>query len=305
VPLEDVPLSELPDFARLAEELGYTDAWSMEVNGLDGFTPLAAVAAVTGLRVGTAIIPVFIRPPGLLAMHAAAMAELAPGRFVLGIGSSTPVVVEQWLGVPFAQPLTRTRETAVAVRALLAGERHGNMRLARPPAEPPAIYLAALGPKMLQSAGELADGVIFFLAGPRIIPDLLRQVGRELDSVARLVVIRGGSEEAVVAARRALTTYALVPFYARSLERQGFGEEVKAIQERWQAGDRAGAVGQVSGAMVAELLLVGEVDRIAEGLAAYRRAGLRTPVLAFSPVGPDPASRRAEVDLLLRELAGS
>jgi len=91
VPLEDVPLSELPDFARLAEELGYTDAWSMEVNGLDGFTPLAAVAAVTGLRVGTAIIPVFIRPPGLLAMHAAAMAELAPGRFVLGIGSSTPV----------------------------------------------------------------------------------------------------------------------------------------------------------------------------------------------------------------------
>jgi len=65
-----------------------------------------------------------------------------------------------------------------------------------------------------------------------------------------------------------------VPFYARSLERQGFGEEVKAIQERWQAGDRAGAVGQVSGAMVAELLLVGEVDRIAEGLAAYRRAAV-------------------------------
>lgn len=117
------PLSELPAFARFVEELGYTDIWSLESNALDGFTPLAAVAAVTErVRLGTAMIPAWTRPAGLLAMHAAAMAELAPGRFMLGVGSSTEVVVRQWLDVPFSRPLGRTREAVRAVRSLLGGQ---------------------------------------------------------------------------------------------------------------------------------------------------------------------------------------
>lgn len=304
VPLE-LPLSELPAMARRAEKLGYTDAWSLESNGLDGFTPLTAVAAVTQtMRLGTAIIPAWTRPAGLLAMHAAALAELAPGRFVLGIGSSTPVIVEQWLGIPFSRPLSRTREAALAVRGLLAGERVAGMRLSRPPRDREVpIYIAALGPKMLRAAGEVGSGVIFFLVGPRLMPELLAEVGREVDSVARLIVIPGQGREAETAARRSILSYTLVPYYARSLTRQGFGEEVAAISSAWRSGDRAGAAGQVSEAMVRELLLTGGPDQVLERLEDYRRAGLQTPVLAFGGVGHGEPVDRTELAHIIEALS--
>jgi len=156
------------------------------------------------------------------------MAELAPGCFVLGLGSSTEVVVQQWFDVPFSRPLPRTREAALAVRALLSGQRVRAMKLRRAPRARLPIYIAALGPKMLRLAGEVGDGVVFFLCGPRIIPELLAEVGSDVDSVA-LVVLPGLSAEVRLAARRIIATYALVPFYARSLARQGFEDEVAAV----------------------------------------------------------------------------
>lgn len=282
LPAEGLPLAELPALARRAEELGYTDAWSFEVNGYDAFSPLAAAAAVTqSMRLGTAIVPVYTRPPGLIAMEASALAALAPGRFVLGLGASTPTVVETWLGVPFQRPLTRTTATVRAVKALLAGEKVDGMRLAAPPSPPPPIFMAALGEKMLKAAGELADGVCFFMCGPGVIGKLLERTGRRLDSVERLIVLPGG-EEAMSAARRFLVTYALVPFYARVMKEQGFSEEVDAIRARWQAGDRAAAPGQVSDAMVDELVLTGSADHIRERLDAYDRAGLGTAALSVA-----------------------
>jgi len=286
IPLEQGRLEDLPALVREAEEFGFTDAWSMEVNRYDAFSPLAAAAAVTGsLRLGTAIAPALTRPAGLIAMEAAGLAALAPGRFVLGLGSSTQVVVESWLGVAFQPPLQQVREVALAVRRLLSGERLGNLRLASPPEQPVPIYLAALGDRMLRLAGELAEGVIFFLAGPRIIPRLLEGVGRPLDSVARIPVLLGEPTETAATARRLLVAYALVPYYARLLERQGFAEEVQAIAELWQAGDRAAAPGQVSDSMLAELVLRGDVEQVAEGVGRYRAAGLGTPALAFAGGG--------------------
>src|SRR5437763_9634121 len=297
LPAEGLPLAELPPLARRAEALGYTDAWSFEVNGYDAFSPLAAAAAVTDeMRLGTAIVPVYTRPAGLIAMQAATLAGLAPGRFVLGLGASTPTVVESWLGVPFKLPLTRTRATLVAVRALLRGEKVGGMRLAVPPSPPPPIFMAALGERMLQAAGEVADGVCFYMCGPRIIPKLLARTGRAMDSVARLIVLPGG-EDAMNAARRLIVTYTLVPFYARVMAEQGFAEELQAIHSRWQAGDRASAPGQVSEAMVDELVLAGSTDHIRERLEAYSESGLGTAALAVAGAG------RPALERLLEELA--
>jgi len=295
---DDRPLAEVPELARRVEALGYTDCWSFENAVLDAFTPLAAAAAVTeGLRFGTAIVPVFTRPVGIIAMHAAGMAELAPGRFVLGLGSSTRVVVETWLGVPFGRPLTRTVETVGAVRALLDGEKVGGLRLQRRPAERVPIFMAALGPKMLAAAGELADGLCFFMAGPRVIPQLLAAAGGKLDSMARLPTFAYDSAvDEQAAARRHIVAYALVPYYAALMDRQGFGEEVTGIARSWAAGDRAGAPDQVSQAMLDELTLVGGADRIRERIEAYRAAGLGCPVIAASGPG---------ADRLLRELAGA
>jgi alkanesulfonate monooxygenase SsuD/methylene tetrahydromethanopterin reductase-like flavin-dependent oxidoreductase (luciferase family) len=240
------------------------------------------------------IVPVFTRPAGLIAMHAAAMADLAPGRFVLGLGSSTPTVVETWLGVPFSRPVSKVRDTAVDVRKLLQGERVGALRLGAPPVEVP-IFIAALGDRMLKLAGEVGDGVAFFMVGPRIIPELLAKIGRPIDSVARIVVLPGDPKAAAAVARGLITTYALVPYYARLLVRQGFGEEVQAVGERWAAGNRDGARAQVSDAMVRELVVTGDSDAIAEGIDAYWRAGLGTPVLSIS------GRPGAELEELLKE----
>ncbi len=301
IPTGAHPLSEVPALARRAEELGWTDGWSYEVNAFDGFTPLAAAAAGTErMRLGVAIAPAFFRPPGLLAMHAAAMAELARGRFVLGLGSSTPTVVEQWMGIPFAKPRTRTVDTLRAVRALLAGEKVGGMRIAQPPAEPVPIWMAALGGRMLEAAAAEADGLCLFMTGPRYIRSLYEGAGRGLDSMCRITVIPGEHQAARAAARRHIVAYAIVPFYARAMAGQGFAEEVEAINARWAAGDRAAAPGQVSEAMLDELVLTGDAEDIAEGVEAYRDAGLGCPVLAISAAG---GGGPAQFDRLLEELA--
>jgi hypothetical protein len=134
------------------------------------------------------------------------------------------------------------------------------------------------------------------MCGPRVIPKLLDRTGRAMDSVERLMVIPGGAE-AVVAARRLIVTYALVPYYARVMGVQGFGEEVEAIRSRWQSGDRGGAAKEVSDAMVAELVLAGPAERIRDRLDAYRDAGLGAAALSVAGVG------LAELRSLLKQLA--
>lgn len=280
VPADGV--GDLTALARRAEERGWSDLWSMESRDLDAFTPLAAAAGVTErLRLGTAIVAAFLRPPGVTAMQAAGVAALAPGRFALGLGASTKVVVEQWHGVPFPErPVSALAERAEQIVQLLRGEKVGGLRLGIPPSEPVPLYLAALGPRALALTGEIADGVVLFLVGPGRLPEVLRQVGEGKDSVARIFAFPDNGTDVHARARRLIVPYTLVPYYARSLTSQGFGEEVAAIGEAWRSGDRERAVALVSDAMVRELTLTGSEDEIADGIQAYRRAGLGTPVVA-------------------------
>src|SRR5579859_3268870 len=168
IPYSDLPLAAHEAPLREAAAAGYTDFWSAEASGSDGFTPLALAACwVPDVTLGIAIIPAFTRGPALTAMSAAALAEAAPGRFVLGIGTSSPAVVESWNGIPFEQPVQRTKDLLRFLRSALAGEkiteeyatfRINGFRMDRVPDQPPPIYLAALRPGMLRYAGAQADG---------------------------------------------------------------------------------------------------------------------------------------------------
>jgi probable F420-dependent oxidoreductase len=154
-----MPLPDQREIVAALPDLGYTDAWSAEMNGSDAFTPLALVAHwSTRLRLGTAIAGIYTRGPALLAMNAATLATLAPGRFVLGIGVSSAVIVEQWNGIPLAKPYQRSRDTLRFLRAALAGEKVTEeyetfsvrgFRLEQAPEPPPALALAALRPGMV------------------------------------------------------------------------------------------------------------------------------------------------------------
>ena len=291
------------ELCAAAEELGYTDVWSAEVGGADGLSPLAAAALVTErMRLGTAILPVYTRPPALLAMSAATLQDLSGGRFVLGLGTSSSIIVESWMGARFEHPLARVRDYVDVIRAALAGEKvsHAELsmkgfRLQHPVADPPPIYIAALGPAMCRLAGEVADGVIFFLKSPHGVEQAMGWVnegatraGRDasqLDVVIRLPVFVDADSD--VEAKKMVVMYGMVDVYNRSLVAQGFEDEAKAIATAWGAGDRAGAVGAVSDRMANELAAIGDADACKQRVEEFRSAGVTTPVLL--PVAPrDP-----------------
>src|SRR6201747_2049610 len=138
LPLPGITLADHREHVELAEASGYTDLWTGETAGADGFTPLALAAAWTErMRLGTGIVNPFTRGIPVLAQHAAALQDASGGRFVLGLGSSSNVIVERWNQVPFTKPLTRVREAVEALRPILAGERGpGGFKLETAPAHP-------------------------------------------------------------------------------------------------------------------------------------------------------------------------
>lgn len=324
LPLEGLGVAEtLIPMARLAEESGYTDIWTAEVSGVDGFTPLGAIAASTErLRLGTAIVPAFTRPPALLAMSAAAVQAISGGRFILGIGTSTSIIVGRWMGVPFEKPLVRMRETLTFLRDALEGKKVSfegetvasqGFRLTTDPGSPVPLYIAGLGPKMLRLAGEMADGVILFLFTPEGARAAIDQVtkaaadaGRnpsDIDVVARIPVAMGEDEEVLrFMLRRLTTTYAMVDVYNASLTRQGFGEEAGVIAKKWTEGDRDAAAEAVTDEMLQSLYIFGDLDRCKARLEEFRQAGIKTPVVLPISVAGDPAERLQRLENSVKSL---
>src|SRR3954463_13374977 len=160
VPLPTLQLSAHRQLVERAEAAGYTDLWSGETQGPDGFTPLALAATWTErARLGTGVVGVFTRGPALLAQQAAALADASGGRFALGIGASSDRIVKGWNQMPFSKPLTMVSDTLEFVRVALSGERTSTgFKLEQPPAERVPIVLAALRGKMLRLAVDKADG---------------------------------------------------------------------------------------------------------------------------------------------------
>lgn len=287
---------------RLVAELpalGYTDAWTAEVNGSDGFTPLALAADwAPELRLGTAIVPVSTRGPGLLAMSAATLADLAPERFVLGIGSSSPVIVEWWNAGEFAKPYARTRDTLRFLRAALAGEKVTEayetfevkgFRLDRAPRIPPRIVLAALRPRMLRLAAQEADGAITNWLSPDDVRQVRAEIGPDVELIARLFVCVSEDVERVrQVGRRMLASYLTVPVYAAFHEWLGRGETLRPMLDAWAAGDRKAALKAIPDELVDALIVHGDADACRARIERYVANGLSTPILAPFTVDDTP-----------------
>jgi probable F420-dependent oxidoreductase len=285
IPFTGVPLHELGPLVRRVEAAGYDSVWSAESIDFDGFTPLALAAAHSErIRLATGIVNVFTRGPALLAQTAAALADASNGRFVLGLGASSNVIVEHWNGIPFRRPLARVEETVAYLRSVLAGERGaGGFRLASPPAEPVPIVLAALRDRMLALAARAADGAFTnFLPLSRVtqVVDAFASPQKEL--ACRFFSISGPDEEAVATAKRVFVAYATVPVYTEFFRWLGFGAGVGPIVEAWTGGDRKRAVELVPEPLVREIFLLGPVEAQRERLAEFGRAGISTAVLHLS-----------------------
>jgi probable F420-dependent oxidoreductase len=289
---------------RLSElaDLGYTDIWSAEVDGADGLTPLALAAAwEPRLRLGTAILPAFTRSPALMAQSAAAMADAAPGRFALGLGTSSNVIVEGWNGVPFAEPYKRVRDMVRFLREAFSGEKvtaHydsfdvSGFRLSIKPESAPPIFVAALREGMLRLAGREADGVIVNWLAPTDVPKLLDVVnkaagGAEREVVARIFVCPSDNVDVVRAnARFAIAAYMNVPVYAAYQEWLGRGEQLAGMWQAWKAGDRKAALAAIPDETVDELVVHGTPAACRARIDEYFAGGVTTTSLAILPLDP-------------------
>jgi probable F420-dependent oxidoreductase len=283
VPFTGIPLAEHGELYRRIEAAGYDDVWTSETAGHDGFTPLAVAAEHTErLRLATGVVNPFTRGPAVLAQHCAALADASRGRFVLGLGSSSNVIVERWNGVPFEKPLSRMRQAIEGLRPVLAGDRGpGGFKLETAPAHDVPIVVAALRGKMLGLAAELGDGAFtnfLPLSGTRQVADAFGAPDKEL--VCRFFCFPAPEDDALPAARRMLVAYATVPVYAAFFRWLGWEEKIDPMVAAWEDGDRKRAVELVPDDLVREVFVFGDADAQRERLQAFAGDGITTFVLA-------------------------
>ncbi len=326
---------DVVELVRGAERLGVDSVWVPEFWAADALTPLAYLAACTStMRLGTAIVQLGARTPAMLGMSAMSLQAMSGGRFILGVGTSGPQVMEGWHGVHFDGPVQRTRETIEIVRRICRGERleyrgryyempvpggHGRaLRTSAPTGEVP-IYVAALGPRNLEMTGELADGWLGTSFMPESAEAFLvhlragaERAGRKLSDLDLVVpVTLEFGEDVEEIAKRHARGYAFTfgamgspsqNFYLDAFTRQGFGDAARTVQRLWLEGRRDQAAGAVPVEIALRTNLLGTDGMVAERLAAYRAAGITT--LQVAVPGDSLAPRLASLERLLH-VAGS
>ena len=294
LPLAGVPLHAHREWLQEMVDIGYTDFWSSEANGHDGFTPLALAAAWTPeARLGIAIIPAFTRGPALMAQCVASLADAAPGRFVMGIGTSSNVIVENWNGIPFEKPYQQTRDMVRFLRKALAGEKvteefesftvkgfRSGVKLE----QQPKILIAALREGMLRLAGREGDGAILNWLSAEDVKQVVPHVhagGEGKEIVARIFVLPVEDRATALAiGRRAVAAYLNVPVYAAFHEWLGRGDQLAEMWKLWKEGDRNGALEAIPEQVVDDLIVNGSPEACREHIQRYVENGIHTPALA-------------------------
>ena len=304
---------ECVDLARRAErEWGYRHCWLAETSGPDSFTLGAALFEATeAMKIGTAIVPVYNRTPAVLAMSAATLGELSGGRFVLGLGSSSHAIIEEWNGVAFERPLAHVRESVELVRQALredktdyAGEvfRSRGFRLGNSERAAVPIYVAALRERMLELAGEVGDGLIVTLFPLSALPKMLAAHRRGAERSGRdaskdevvcrfMVCVTDDLPAARDTVRAVFGGYVATPVYNRFFAWCGFEAQAKGVADAFAQRDRAGVYAAMDDGMVDQITILGSAESCREQVAAFVEAGVTTPVL--SPLTRDAAGIEA------------
>ncbi|ACY18297.1 LLM class flavin-dependent oxidoreductase [Haliangium ochraceum] len=309
--------------AQLADELGYDSFWLPEAWGYEIFSLLTEMAGKTErIKLGTGIVNVFSRSPGLLAMHAATLDEISEGRFILGIGTSGKRVIEGFHGRAFRKPLTQLRDVIRVVRTLLGGGRLSGsgaelaeyrpfMLAMKPVRRQIPIYVAALKQKSITSIGELADGWIptfwpyaELVRGREWIAEGAAKAGRDPAEIACApfsIALPLGDAAASAKAREIIAFYVagMGEYYKELLTGFGYGDDCKRIEELYsERSTRAQAADAVSPAMIEALTISGDPKHCVEELRRRRSFGIDLPILNLPTDVPWPV-----MEMFLRAMA--
>jgi F420-dependent oxidoreductase-like protein len=322
------------ELVREAETAGFHSVWAAEAYGSDAATVLAWLAAQTErIRIGSSIFQMPGRSPAMTAMTAATLDQLSGGRMLLGIGTSGPQVAEGWHGQRFGKQLQRTREYVEILRQALARERltYSGETYQLPLPDGPGkalkltiapvqeripIYIASIGPKNTQLTGEIADGWLPIFLSPEHLGGSLelleegaaragRTIGDEFDIAPAVnVAIDDDVERARDQMRHFIALYVggmgsrKRNFYNALVQRYGFEEAARKIQDLYLEGKKDEAAAAVPAGLIDTITLVGPREKVRDRLEVYRDAGVGT--LIVSPVSFDTGERRR----MVRELAG-
>ncbi|HKI74145.1 MAG TPA: LLM class flavin-dependent oxidoreductase [Pseudomonadales bacterium] len=287
--------------AKWAEDEGYDDLWFADSSGIDALTTAAAVAMTTErCRIGTAIIPVYSRTPAVLASTAHVLNKLSKGRFILGLGSSSQTMMENWHGQKFEKPLTRVKETTVLVKQMLTGEKtdfngdtvssRGYRQLPLEPGSQP-VYMAALRGKMLEAAAEFSDGVILNLFPKDALPKMMEHIktgagraGKKVEDIEIVcrhqVIVSDDKEGARNFIRAAFAPYYATPVYNAFLSWAGYEEVAAQIREGWAAKDRAKTTGALDDNLVDDIAILGTMEECQQRIRDYAAAGITTHIIS-------------------------
>ena len=323
VRLENDPNLSPQDYQELssqAEKNGFEAVWVPEGGGRDSLTSLATIAMKTDtVKLGTGILPIFARTPTNTAMGAAGMAAVSDGRFLLGLGVGHAPTVESRDGIPFNQPMTRMRETIQIIKALLSGEEvnftgkqfkitGASMGAATPKTKVP-IYIAALGPQMLEMVGELADGVLMNWTAVDYLGEAIGHIKRGAEKAGRdpneidiagyvRVAVGDNLTESRDSLRRQVARYASNPFYRNFFAQTGFDKEMSAAAAALADGNLDKAADSITEEMQDQVAIVGTVEECRAALEKRRAAGLQLPVIAPFAVGDNMASHRHVIEAM-------
>ncbi len=323
VRLENDPNLSPQDYQVLsaqAEKNGFEAVWVPEGGGRDSLTSLATIAMKTEkVKLGTGILPIFARTPTNTAMGAAGMAAVSDGRFMLGLGVGHAPTVESRDGIPFKAPMTRMRETIQIIKALLAGGEvnftgkqfkltGASMGAATPKIKVP-IYIAALGPQMLEMVGELADGVLMNWTAVDYLQEAIGHIklgaekaGRDPNEIDIAGYVRVAVGDDVSVSRDSLryqvARYASNPFYRNFFAETGFDKEMSAAAAAMADGKLDKAADSITVEMQDQVAVVGTVEECRAALEKRRAAGLQLPVIAPFAVGDNMASHQHVIEAL-------
>ncbi|MBI3993107.1 MAG: LLM class F420-dependent oxidoreductase, partial [Candidatus Lambdaproteobacteria bacterium] len=287
--------------AEWAEREGFDDVWFADTGGVDALTAAAAVAMRTSrVRIGIAVVPVFTRTPAVIASTAMTISQLAPERFVLGLGASSHAMIEGWHGLPFDKPLTRVRETARLVRAMLDGEKtafqgellrsHG-YRVNPPVRGHVPLYVGALRGRMLENAAELGEGVVINLYPRSHLPQIMARIAagaqragksaEALDVVSRIqVCVTDDVPGALATARARFAPYFATPVYNKFLAWCGYPEVAATIAEGWARKDREKTMSALSDELIHQIVVIGDEETCRAEVRDHVVRGVTTPIIA-------------------------
>lgn len=285
---------------KWAEDNGITDAWFGDAGAPDSLTMAAAIGAhTTSIRVGVAVTPVYTRSPSVLAATANVISQVMPGRFVMGLGSSSQTIMGQWNGIPLEKPLTRVRETAELVKIMLSGEKtnyQGEILSSRgyrqaPVENTPPVYIGCLRPKMIEMAAEVGDGVIFNLWPKGALPKMLEAVKAGADKAGKdwqqvevvnraMVLCTDDKDYGRNLFRAAFAPYYATPVYNKFLSWAGYKDAAETITEGWAAKDREKTGGALSDELIDEVAIIGNEDEIRARIQEDADGGVHTHIIA-------------------------